>query len=141
MARRSACRLSLVLLAAACASPGYSAYPLDLDHKLPPDAFSRCRAVLLDHFGTLTRSDANEFRLETAWQPIAEPVGERRATVYRDREHANSLAIVVELRRLTVPLVGVPHWTSVRGDDRAERELAELLRESLRDPEAPVGSR
>jgi len=135
MARRSL--LVGMLLLAGCTTPGYSAYPLDLEHKLPNDAFERCRSVLLDRYGTLSYSDPRDFRLETAWQPIADPVGERRATVFRDPEHKDSLAIIVELRRLTVPLVGVPHWTSVRGDDGAERELAELLRESLRDPEAP----
>lgn len=136
MARRSL--FVGLLLLAGCTTPGYSAYPLDLEHKLPEDAFERCRSVLLDQYGTLAHSDQRDFRLETAWQPIAEPVGERRATVFRDPERQDSLAIVVELRRLTVPLVGVPHWTSVRGDDRAERELAELLRESLHHS-APSG--
>lgn len=138
MARRERWWL-LALALPGCASPGYSPYPLDLEHKLPPDAFERCRAVLLHRYGTLTQADERSFRLETAWQPVADPVGERRAAVFRDPDHKDSLAIVVELRRLSVPIVGVPHWTTARGDDQAERELAELLRESLRDPEAPGG--
>jgi len=128
---------SLALLLPGCSVPGYSPYPLDLGQKLPSDAFERCRAVLLNRYGTLTYADSEDFRLETAWQPVADPVGERRATVFRDPRIEDSLAIVVELRWLSVPLVGLPHWTTVRGDDRAERELAELLRESLRDPEVP----
>lgn len=120
---------------AGCGTVGYSPYPLDLPHKLPADAFARCREVLLDRYGTLAHSDAHGFRLESAWQPVADPPGERRATIYRDQQHPDSLAIVVELRRLAIPLVGVPHWTSPRGDQAAERELAGWLRESLRDPE------
>lgn len=130
------CFIGLLLLSAC--SVAYSPYPLDLDHKLPADAFSRCRAVLLNSYEILEYSDPEGFRLETAWQPITDPPGERRATVYRDLSRSDSLAIIVELRRLTVPLFGMPHWTSVRGDDGAERRLARLLRESLADvAEAP----
>ncbi len=131
-----ACLVWLFLLPAC--SVAYSPYPLDLDHKLPADAFSRCRAVLMNSYEILEYSDPVGFRLETAWQPIADPPGERRATVYLDPGRSDSLAIIVELRRLTVPLIGMPHWTSVRGDDAAERRLARLLRESLEEvAEAP----
>lgn len=133
--RRSVAAMALVL--AACATPGYSPYPLDLPHQLPADAFLRCREVLLNHYGALSQSDAQAFRLETAWQPISDPPGERRASVFRDQQRANSLAVVVELRRLSVPLVGAPYWTTPRGDDTSERQLAEWLRESLRDFEVP----
>lgn len=129
--------LALALATSGCVTPGYSPYPLDLERKLPADAFERCRAVLLNRYGTLAQADGNAFRLETAWQPVADPVGERRASVFRDPNHPDSLAIVVELRRLSVPIVGVPHWTTARGDDQAERDLAGWLRESLRDPVAP----
>ena len=122
----------LLLLACGCSVPGYSPYPLDLAQKMPADAFSRCRAVLLSQYGALTEADAADLRFETAWKPISDPVGERRALVFRDASREDSLSIVVELRWLSVPLVGVPHWTTARGDDRAERALAELLRESLR---------
>jgi len=127
--------MASLLLFGACSVAGYSPCPLDLPHKLPADAFARCRYVLLSHYDTIEYSDSAAFRLETAWQPIADPPGERRASVYRDEQHPESLAIVVELRRLTIPLIGVPHWKSVRGDEQSERQLAEWLRESLRDPE------
>lgn len=125
----------LLLLAVSCSPVGYSPYPLDLAHKLPPDAFARCRAVLLNHYDTLAFSDVESFRLETEWLPIADPPGERRATVYRDVARPASLAVVVELRRLAVPLIGLPHWTTARGDAYSERQLAEWLRESLAEPE------
>jgi hypothetical protein len=125
----------LLLLVGSCSAAGYSAYPLDLAHKLPPDAFARCRAVLLNHYDTLAFSDVESFRLETEWLPIADPPGERRATVYRDVTRPASLAVVVELRRLAVPLIGLPHWTTARGDAYSERQLAEWLRESLSEPE------
>ncbi len=131
---RYACLL-MMLLAVSCSPVSYSAYPLDLTHDLPSDAFARCRMVLLNHYETLAFSDAESFRLETDWMPSANPPGERRATVYRDETRASSLAIVVELRRLTVPLIGLPHWTSARGDAHSERQLAEWLRESLAEPE------
>jgi len=126
---------ALSLLVAGCEAPGYSPYPLDFTEELPADAFARCRAVLLSQYGALTQADAAAFRFATAWQPVSDPVGERRALVFRDSTRADSLSIVVELRWLTVPLVGVPHWTTARGDHRAERQLAELLRESLQDPD------
>jgi hypothetical protein len=135
--RRSLAALALAFVVAACATPAYSPYPLDLSHQLPADAFLRCREVLLNHYGALSQSDQQAFRLETAWQPISDPPGERRASVFRDQQRANSLAVVVELRRLSVPLIGAPYWTTPRGDDMSERQLAEWLRESLRDLAVP----
>lgn len=131
---------ALLLALASCATTGYSPYPLDLEHKLPADAFARCREVLLNHYDTIAYSDAQSFRLETEWLPTSDPPGERRATVYRDEARAASLAVVVELRRLTVPLIGMPHWTTSRGDAYSERQLAEWLRESLRVPKAVGGA-
>ncbi|HEB53728.1 MAG TPA: hypothetical protein ENI87_10800 [bacterium] len=129
--------LALLALPVACAVPHYSPCPLDLEFALPANAFQRCRSVLVDAFGTLVHSDPAAFRLQTAWQPIADPPGERRASVYRDPTRDNSLAIIVELRRLTVPWFGPPRWTTVQGDALAERELAERLRAALCDPLPP----
>lgn len=129
------CATVLLLLVASCSSASYSPYPLDLGHKLPDDAFARCRAVLLNHYDTIAFSDAESFRLETEWLLISDPPGKRRATVYREQSRSDSLAVIVELRRLTVPLIGMPRWTMARGDGYSERQLADWLRESLRDPE------
>ena len=138
MARtRSMLSLS-VLLAAACSSPGYSPFPLDLGDELPEDAFARCREVLLRRYETLTRSDADGFLLQTDWAASQDPPGERRASVFRDPEVDGSLSVVVELRRVKLPMFGLPGWTEPRGDPAAERELAEVLREALADPE-PIG--
>lgn len=136
MARARSALLSTLIVAAACGSPGYSPYPLDLDHALPPDAFDRCRDVLLRRFISLTRSEPQTFLLQTAWAPSQDPPGERRASVYLDPAAPDSLAVVVELRRLYVPLVGLPGWTEPRGDAAAERELAAALRVALAEPEA-----
>lgn len=123
---------------AACAAPAYTPCPLDLDQPLPPDAFLRCREVLLRRYDALTESDAEAFRLQTAWSPSQDPPGERRASVYLDAAVADSLAVVVELRYVRLPWFGLPGWTSPRGDAAAERELAEELRAALTDPD-PVG--
>ena len=40
---------------------------------------------------------------------------------------------LVELRRLSAPMLAEPQWTAVRGDADAERELAEALADALRD--------
>lgn len=138
MARSSSAVCSLTLLLVGCSAAGYSPYPLDLGHDLPSDAFQRCRDVLLHRFYALTRSEASTFHLQTDWAPSQDPPGERRATVYVDPEFAQSLAVVVELRRLSLPMIGWPGWTAPRGDAAAERELASALREALSDP-APVG--
>lgn len=140
MAARSAAQTAVLLfaLAAACAGPGYAPYPLQVG-ALPEGAFAGCRDLLLREFGALDESDAEAFRLQTAWAPLRDPPGERRASVYRDGARPSELSVVVELRWLRVPVLGMPHWTTPRGDDAAERALAERLREvidALRPPAA-----
>lgn len=134
MARADVALLATLAVAAACAAPGYSPFPLDLEHRLPADAFDRCRDVLLRRFVTLTRTDRQGFLIQTAWAPSQDPPGERRASVFLDPAVSDSLAVVVELRRLRVPLIGMPSWTEPRGDAAAERALAEVLRAALAEP-------
>ena len=134
MARVDVALLTTLAVVGACASPGYSPFPLDLESGLPPDAFDRCRDVLLRRFATLTRIERQNFLLQTAWAPTQDPPGERRASVYLDPVVPHSLAVVVELRRLRVPLIGLPSWTEPRGDAAAERALAEALRAALAGP-------
>ena len=126
-------RLSSVacLALAACAGLPYAPYPLDLASGLPPDAFPRCQDVLRHRYGSIAVADAAAFRLQTEWMPTAEPPGERRAAVFRTDD--GGLAVVVELRRLSEPLFGVPRWTEPRGWSEAERELADWLQAALRD--------
>ncbi|MCB9876085.1 MAG: hypothetical protein H6835_00655 [Planctomycetes bacterium] len=109
-----------------CAT-SYSPCPLDFEGPLPDDAFERCAAVLRSSYGALTEADAASFRLQTDWVQVEGEASERRASVFRDDARAHSLAVVVERRRLTIPVVGSPHWTTSRGDASAERELVELL--------------
>ena len=138
MARGEGVAWLAAVVLAACVSPAYSPCPLDLGHALPADAFARCRDVLLRRYDALTESDAENFRLQTAWSPSQDPPGERRATVYLDTVVADSLSVVVELRYVRLPWFGLPGWTSPRGDAAAERELVEELRSALADPD-PVG--
>ncbi|MCK5941729.1 MAG: hypothetical protein KAI24_07165 [Planctomycetes bacterium] len=137
MVRRSVA-LAVLLAVAGCGAVEYRPYPLDLDAPLPADAFARCKDVLLRRCETLTRAEVEPFLLQTAWYASYDPPGERRASVFRDPEVEHGLAVVVELRRLSLPMFGLPGWTEPRGDDAAERELAAALREALADPE-PVG--
>lgn len=134
------CVLALVVLASVaggCVAPAYSPCPLDLPVPLDDDAFARCREVLLRDYGALTVVDRDAFRLQTDWQPTADPPGERRASVFRDAAAGAALAIVVETRRLAVPLIGPPRWTVPRGDAAAERQLADRLRDALMPDAAP----
>lgn len=123
--------LLCLAVAGACAAPGYSPCPLDLPEPLDDRAFARCRDVLLREYGALTVVDRDAFLLQTDWQPTADPPGERRASLFRDAAGRTALAIVVETRRLTVPLIGPPRWTDPRGDPAAERALAEQLHDAL----------
>lgn len=114
---------------AGCATEPYSAYPLDLPGGLSTNAFAVCRTVLAAQHGPLVVDDEPAFRLQTGWTACDDVPGERRASVFRSA--SGGLGVVVELRRLTEPLLGLPHWTAPRGDAAAERELAELLRAAL----------
>lgn len=130
--RRSAL---LGLLLGACATLPYAACPVELEGDLPADAFARCKRLLGTRYGGLTVADEAAFLLQTTWALVAEPQGERRASVFLD---AGQLAVVVESRWLAEPLVGLPRWSSVRGDPFAERELAELLAAELRPATEPA---
>lgn len=135
MVGASNARTLLAVALAACASPPYAPCPVELEQALPADAFDRCRDVLLREYGAIAEADAAAFRLQTRWQPIADPPGERRATVFLDPDApVTDLAVVVELRWLSTPWLGVPEWTVARGDAPAERELAGALRDALAAP-------
>ncbi|MBL9078318.1 MAG: hypothetical protein JNL08_12485 [Planctomycetes bacterium] len=121
--------MAAAAFAAACASARYAACPLELGGAAPAEAFVACRALLLQRYGALVVDDAATFRLQTVWGAVPGEAAERRATVFRD--DADELAIVVELRRIRQPLVGLPAWTAPRGDAAAERELAAALRNEL----------
>ncbi|MCC7399671.1 MAG: hypothetical protein IT455_21585 [Planctomycetes bacterium] len=128
--RRGGAVLGLALLAVGCGLARYAPCPVVVAAPLPDDAFERCREVLVRDYGALAESDAVAFRLRSGWAPCQDPPGQRRAAVFRD---AAGLAVVVELRWLALPWFGVPQWTAPRGDDAAERELAERLASVLRD--------
>jgi hypothetical protein len=128
-------RAAIAFLAlAACTAGPYEPCPVVAAGSLPPDAFGRCRAVIQSMYGPLAVADAERFLLQSEWAPVAEPVGERRASVFRDDAHDGDLAVVVELRRLTTPWLGLPEWSTARGDSPAERDLAAALRAALQPP-------
>jgi len=121
-----------VVVACACAAPRYAPCPVGLAGALPADAFAVCREVLRQRYGDVAVADVDTFRLQSGWVPVQDPPGERRATIVRDDSgRAPDLAVVVELRRVSVPLLGAPGWTTPRGDDAAERDLAQALRAAL----------
>jgi len=126
---------ALAAALAACAGPRYAPCPVELDGPLPPDAFATCQRVLGTRYGVLAVVDPERFLMQSPWVPVGDPPGERRASVFRD---GGGLAVVVELRWLTSPLVGLPGWSPARGDAAAERELAETLRSALAN-RAPAG--
>ena len=120
----------VLVWAAGCAGARYEACPVRLEHGLPQDAFVRCRDELLYRFGGLVVVDADAFLLQTGWVPVADPVGEQRASVFKT-DDGRDLEVLVEFRWLATPWFGVPKWTTGRGDQAAERELAVALREKL----------
>jgi len=131
MAVREPSRRLVLLLAAgaaACAVRPYSPCPIDVPTALPPEAFDLCRQVLAEAYGPVLVADERAFLLQTGWVP-SPPAAERRAAVFRDPTPANpdALAVVVEVRRITEPLLGLPQWTAPRGDAEAERDLAASL--------------
>jgi hypothetical protein len=122
--------LAFALALGACATPAYAPCPVDAA-PLPEDAFARCQATVRRLYGGVAEADAATCRVQSVWTPVADPPGERRATVFRDDAAPDDLAVIVELRWLSVPWLGLPQWTTARGDAAAERELANALREAL----------
>lgn len=123
---------AVAALAAACHSARYEACPVPLTAPLPADAFDRCQQVLRQHGGGLVTADASPLRLQTGWAPVDDPPGERRCTVFvDDAVDPPGLAVVVELRWLRESWFGIPGWSEPRGDDAAERALAEALAKAL----------
>ena len=101
---------------------------------LPVDQmFVRARQVLFERYPRLAVSDADSFRLQSAWvdHVAAGRTGQRRASVYAE---GRTLCVVVEVRYLIEDLFGPPSWSPIGGDHRLEEELAEALRASLRVP-------
>lgn len=116
--------VGVAALLAACAGVGYAPCPVDCARPLTVADFGIARDLLATRFGALAVADEASFRLQTKWCAVTAPVGERRATIFRD---GDGFAVVVELRPLVEPVVGMPYWAPARGDTAAERELADLL--------------
>ncbi|MFN8826473.1 MAG: hypothetical protein ACK501_16005 [Planctomycetota bacterium] len=123
---------AVAALAGACRSAPYAACPVPLTAPLPADAFERCQQVLLQQGGGLVTADASPLRLQTGWAAVDDPPGERRCSVFvDDAVDPPGLAVVVELRWLRESWFGIPGWSEPRGDDAAERALAEALAKAL----------
>lgn len=122
----------LGVLCCACAVTPYQPLPVEIPGGLPPDAYDRVRGLMLQRYGGLAVADPESFRLQTPWLPFQEGdhPGERRATVFRERQDA--LGVVVEVRFLRISTWGRPGWSSVRGDPQRERELADALETVLK---------
>ncbi len=132
--------IGFLLAAAGCAAPAYSPCPVQCGSDLPTDAFARCRSVLRQQYGELAVADESHFLIQSAWLPIADPPGERRASVFAESASPGELVVVVELRWLSIPWFGLPSWTDPRGDAAAERALAEALRDALAVPSAAAAN-
>jgi hypothetical protein len=120
-------RLAL-LLPVACTVRPYEPCPVAWSGPLPADAFATCQRVLAARYGALQVADPEAFLLQSAWAPVADPPGERRASVFLDR---GELAVVVEVRWVREPVLGLPEWSSIAADQAAERQLAVALAEQL----------
>ena len=127
-ASRSWAVVGLCTLAAGCANLSYSPCPVELDGPMRADAFDITKQVLAARFGSLAFVDAATFRLQTGWVHAEGHAGQRRATVFRD---GDGLELIVEVRSIHEPLIGLPHWGPSRGDSVAERELAAILGREL----------
>ncbi|MEM7200753.1 MAG: hypothetical protein AAF628_10835 [Planctomycetota bacterium] len=119
------------MLASCAATVDYQPLTADVA-ALPADAFARVRAALEVSYPELEVAEERRFRLQSAWIPLQrrDRPGERRATVYLDRNTA-TLAVVVETRWLGLDLLGVPQWSSARGDPALERALLGALLAAL----------
>ncbi len=118
----------LALWLAACASA--PRLPVPIETVAPTAvAFHACVHELSLQFGRLELVDAEGFRLQTAWAPVAEPSGERRAFVF---VVDGQIAVVVEARWLAAPLLGLPEWSAVELDRVGSQRLATRLAAALR---------
>lgn len=118
----------MALWLASCTSA--PALPVHVEAVAPTAVvFRACVHELSLQFGRLELVDAEGFRLQTAWAPVAEPSGERRAFVFADD---GALAVVVEARWLNAPLVGLPEWSAVELDVAGSQALATRLAAVLR---------
>lgn len=126
--RRGAALLAAFVALCSCTLSPYEPCPVALTGPLPADAFATCQRLLGARYGALAVADAEAFLLQTAWVPVGDPPGERRASVFLDR---GMLAVVVEVRWAREPLLGLPEWSAIAADQAAERELAAALRDQL----------
>lgn len=115
--------MALVVLAlGGCAVPGYA--PEVVAVPSMPSAFGQVEGVFRSRYPRIAVRDETEFRLQSAWMPLAkpDPAGRCRASLFRtDPLH---IGIVVEVQWLRLGLDGAPYWTSPVGSLDLERELA-----------------
>lgn len=118
------------LFGGAC-SVAYRPCPVGVAAPLPQDTFARSADALRARYGGLSVAEQEPLRLQTDWVESQDLPGERRFSVFVDRDE---LVVVAEVRWLREPWFGPPEWSEVRGDPAAERELADFLRGLLTAP-------
>ena len=121
----------LVGLLASCAWSPYQPALLRVPGGFPEDAFDRALVVLQQNWQPLAVVEREAFRIQSGWlaHERSGTPGQRRATVFL--EDPVTLAVLVETRYLTMPALGDPEWTSVRGDPELEKQLVGALRSAM----------
>ena len=124
--------LSVALILASCAVPGYTPATASLSLPLTEGAFERALAAVADRYSAIVIKDGQGFRIQTDWAPHSHGgvPGQRRATVFLEDE--GMLNVVVEVRYLEFSLLSDDaRWSSIRADAALERELLEAVVDSV----------
>lgn len=121
----------LLSLGAGCTGPPYPPARLELA-VLPTDAEERVCRVLRGHGYRLGQVRRAPLRVQTQWSDHqrAQVPGWKRASVFV--EEPATVNVVVEVRYLSVSLLGAPYQTAISGDRGLEQLLLEALRDALR---------
>lgn len=126
---RNLVAVGLVFLCTACAI-SYDPEPVRLPVPLPGNSFDLALEVFRDRYRKIVEADRDTFRIQSAWIPMqrGDIPGFRRASVFRGAD--GQLSVIVEIYFVHLGPKGLEN-SDVRGDRRAEQELAGALEHAI----------
>ncbi|MBK8978426.1 MAG: hypothetical protein IPM29_21200 [Planctomycetes bacterium] len=135
---RGALRALALLALAGCGVAPYQPLRVELAAPVGAPGLERAAEALRVRFPSLA-PEPGALRMASGWERCTDAGWPAKRRLFAFVEPPGTIALVVEISYLRIDLWGEPEWTTPRGDPRAEREAAELVRAALAGAARPAG--
>ena len=125
--RSIAAQVSLVVLAAGCATGSHDPATLEAERPLVADDFDRVVDLVLERGFRPLQVDAEARRLSSDWIDTETPMRPGLRRLYLDFVGDGRIELLVEVKWLRLGVWNDPYWTAPEVDYAEENELIETI--------------